>query len=303
VPSLRYWVHLVAPGWNVIGGGEPEIPGVSIGHNDYGAWGLTVFETDGEDLYVYKTNPANSRQYWYRGGWFDNLGIFWRQFTGIGKLPNRTYEPMKENTDKDVCSLAAHVNIPSGESARIKFVLSWSFPNAYNYWNPEKSSCGCSSEACCPSVPHTWKNYYATLFKDSSEAAAYCLGNWDRLYEETMLYKAALFSSTLPEACIDAVSANISILKTPTCLRLEDGAFYGWEGCNCSSGCCEGSCTHVWNYAYALPFLFPKLERSMRDLDFRYNQGSDGGMSFRLQLPPGRSRSYFRHARMVSSEA
>lgn len=69
VPSLRYWVHLVAPGWNVIGGGEPEIPGVSVGHNDYGAWGLTVFATDGEDLYVYETNPANPRQYRYRGAW------------------------------------------------------------------------------------------------------------------------------------------------------------------------------------------------------------------------------------------
>ena len=69
VPSLRYWVHLVAPGWNVVGGGEPEIPGVSIGHNEFGAWGLTVFETDGEDLYVYKTNPANAREYWYRGHW------------------------------------------------------------------------------------------------------------------------------------------------------------------------------------------------------------------------------------------
>ena len=69
IPSLRYWVHLVAPGWNVIGGGEPEIPGVSIGHNEYGAWGLTIFETDGEDLYVYRTNPANRREYWYRGRW------------------------------------------------------------------------------------------------------------------------------------------------------------------------------------------------------------------------------------------
>ena len=69
VPSLRYWVHLVAPGWNVIGGGEPGIPGVSIGHNEFGAWGLTVFATDGEDLYVYATNPANPRQYRYRGAW------------------------------------------------------------------------------------------------------------------------------------------------------------------------------------------------------------------------------------------
>jgi len=69
IPSLRYWVHLTAPGWNVIGGGEPAIPGISIGHNDRGAWGLTIFETDGEDLYVYRTNPANPRQYWYRGRW------------------------------------------------------------------------------------------------------------------------------------------------------------------------------------------------------------------------------------------
>lgn len=69
VPSLRYWVHLSAPGWNVIGGGEPVLPGVSIGHNDWGAWGLTVFETDGEDLMVYETNPANSREYRFRGAW------------------------------------------------------------------------------------------------------------------------------------------------------------------------------------------------------------------------------------------
>lgn len=70
-PSLRYMVHLNAPGWNVVGGGEPTIPGISIGHNDYGAWGLTVFEIDSEDLYVYELNPANKNQYKYKGGWED----------------------------------------------------------------------------------------------------------------------------------------------------------------------------------------------------------------------------------------
>ena len=68
-PSLRYWVHLVAPGWDVIGGGEPSLPGVSIGHNEFGAWGLTIFGTDSEDLYVYDTNPENTLEYKYRGGW------------------------------------------------------------------------------------------------------------------------------------------------------------------------------------------------------------------------------------------
>ena len=69
VPSLRYMTHLIAPGWNVIGGGEPEIPGISIGHNEYGAWGLTVFRTDGEDLYQYKLNPKDPSKYWHKGKW------------------------------------------------------------------------------------------------------------------------------------------------------------------------------------------------------------------------------------------
>ena len=68
-PSLRYMVHLVAPGWNVIGAGEPAIPGVSIGHNEHGAWGLTIFGNDSEDLYVYDTNPANANEYRYQGKW------------------------------------------------------------------------------------------------------------------------------------------------------------------------------------------------------------------------------------------
>lgn len=70
-PSLRYLVHLNAPGWNVAGGGEPTIPGVSIGHNEYGAWGLTVFSIDHEDLYVYQLNPGNPNQYRYQNRWED----------------------------------------------------------------------------------------------------------------------------------------------------------------------------------------------------------------------------------------
>lgn len=71
LPSLRYIVHLKAPGWNVIGGGEPVIPGVSIGHNDHGAWGLTIFQSDAEDIYIYELNPANHNQYRYKSGWED----------------------------------------------------------------------------------------------------------------------------------------------------------------------------------------------------------------------------------------
>ncbi len=69
LPSLRYWVHLVAPGWNVIGAGEPALPGVSVGHNERGAWGFTIFPIDQEDLYVYETDPADPSRYRYRDGW------------------------------------------------------------------------------------------------------------------------------------------------------------------------------------------------------------------------------------------
>jgi penicillin amidase len=65
LPSLRYLVHLKAPGWNVIGGGEPGIPGVAIGHNEHAAWGLTIFGIDSEDLYVYELDATNGA-YRYR---------------------------------------------------------------------------------------------------------------------------------------------------------------------------------------------------------------------------------------------
>jgi penicillin amidase len=68
-PSLRYFAHLSGPGWNVIGGGEPVLPGISIGHNEHGAWGLTIFHIDAEDLYVYETDTDDPLRYRYGDGW------------------------------------------------------------------------------------------------------------------------------------------------------------------------------------------------------------------------------------------
>jgi penicillin amidase len=68
-PSLRYISHLVAPGLDVIGAGEPFLPGISIGHNEAIAFGLTRFYIDQEDLYVYETNPDRPEEYRYKGRW------------------------------------------------------------------------------------------------------------------------------------------------------------------------------------------------------------------------------------------
>ena len=68
-PSLRYAVHLVAPGWNVIGAGEPGLPGVAAGHNERIGWGFTIFDLDQQDLYMEKLNPADPLEYETPGGW------------------------------------------------------------------------------------------------------------------------------------------------------------------------------------------------------------------------------------------
>jgi len=69
LPSLRYLVHLVGPGWNVIGAGEPALPGVAAGHNERVGFGFTIVGIDQQDLYVEEINPANPNEYRHRGKW------------------------------------------------------------------------------------------------------------------------------------------------------------------------------------------------------------------------------------------
>lgn len=265
---------------------EGTLHHIQMGADEYDAdspkHGDISISTDAPDV--------SYQEYWYRGLWCDNLEMFWRDFTETARFKNRQYE--REFTGTDVCSLAAHVEIEPGQTNKVRFVITWNYPNCFNYWSTEVY--GAKDDPYYdPEHPTIWKNYYASLFEDSVSSGAYALTNWERLYGDTLLFKEALFSSSIPREAVEAISANISTLKTATCLRLEDGSFYGFEGTIEHSGCCEGSCTHVWNYAYALPFLFPKLERSMRNLDYTYNMREDGRMSFRLMLPLGKPNPLF----------
>lgn len=230
-------------------------------------------------------NDISLQQYWYRGSWFDNLATYWKEFRSFGKLKNRVYEGKKTATDPnyaadDLAVLASSCKVTPGEKGKLRFVMTWNSPNYYNYWNPEVDEEHEKQRA--------WKNYYATLFEDSLVSAKYACENWERLYGQTKLFKDTLFDTSMPDVALDAVSANISIIKAPTCIRLEDGSLYGFEGNHMDAGCCEGSCTHVWSYTYAIPFLFPRLERSMRKLEYTYSMKEDGSMGFRLMLPAGR---------------
>ena len=239
---------------------------------DAPAYGSMAMTTSWDDVYC--------QTCWLRGHWYDAMHDFWDHFSTTGKLPERTYKPSYSG-ESDVGSLGLRVRLEPGEEATLPFYITWHFPNFCKYWG------GVESPSCCEGEHAIWKNYYASQWDDALGVARYYVANEDRLYHETRLFHDTLFDSELPSYVLDALSSQASILHSPTVLRLEDGTFYGFEGCHCDSGCCEGSCTHVWNYAQTVAFLFPSLERSLREADYAYNMREDGHMCFRLQLPLG----------------
>ncbi|MBM3500227.1 MAG: hypothetical protein FJX74_16340 [Armatimonadetes bacterium] len=199
----------------------------------------------------------------------DRISKYWEAVAESDAFPPRGKGGSRTGT------LAARCTVKPGETASLTFLVAWHFP-VFEHWH--KPECGCAP---------TWRNYYATLWTDAWDAATYTARNLPRLEAETKRFRDTLFASTLPTVVLDAVSSQISILKTPTCLRLEDGTFYGFEGCSNTGGCCEGSCTHVWNYAQALPYLFPVLQRSLREAEWNNSLLDDGFVAFRMPLPLG----------------
>lgn len=215
----------------------------------------------------------NVQTHWLRGGWFDSLHSFWDQVSLEGQLEENRDPAEADDGRTDVGSIGLKIKLQPGEKVTLPVMITWYIPNFEKYWGRGEHP--------------VWKNYYASLFSDAFDLAEYIGSNLDRLESETRLFKDSLFESTLPEPVLDAVSSQISILKTTTCLRMPNGTFYGFEGCHPGAGCCIGTCTHVWNYAQALPYLFPALERSIRDADYEYNLTDEGRMTFRMPLPLG----------------
>lgn len=257
---------------------EGNIRGATVSYGgiskDDPAYGDLTIATDHPDAQV--------TSHWYRGSHMDHIVTFWNEFSSVDGINERCYQEDGNKYTKDVATVLAKIKVKPQEKKNVRFILTWNIPNNYNYWSPYKDEDG---------KDITWKNYYAVLFEDSKASAIYSLKKWDELYEKTLKFKNAIYSSTLDDVVIDAISANLSVLKSPTVLRLEDGSFYGWEGVFQSSGSCEGNCQHVWNYAYALCFLFPDLEKTIRDAEFKYTTFEDGRTQFRIELPYDRKTS------------
>jgi uncharacterized protein (DUF608 family) len=185
-----------------------------------------------------------------------------------------------ENGDVPTGTVGIPLELEPGETKTAVFLIAWHFPNFEQYWRKKKEKDGTVRT-------EVWKNYYAQLWNDAWDVVRYVSANFNRLYHETRQFHNVLFSSSLPVDILDAISSQLSVLRSCTCLRLPDGQFYGFEGCNPNSGCCEGSCTHVWNYAQALAYLFPSLQRSMLEGHFTNSMSKDGYIQFRMPLPYG----------------
>ncbi|MGQ9514897.1 MAG: GH116 family glycosyl-hydrolase [Thermoproteota archaeon] len=211
---------------------------------------------------------------WKRGGWWDDIQDFWDDFSSDGKLSNFAEADPSPDGETDICSLGLLVELEAGQEAVLPFVIAWYFPIRINEWNQEE-----------PFWKKPIKNWYATQFKDAWDVASYTLLNIERLEKETKLFHDTLFGSSLPGVVLDAVSSQVSVMRSNTCFRADNGDFYGFEGCSTSIGCCPMNCTHVWNYEQAVAFLFPNLERTMRRVDFLVNTEPDGKMAFRTRVP------------------
>lgn len=238
----------------------------------YGSMSLV---TDHADVTV---KPA-----WLRGSWYDFLHDFWDDFVDDGLLDDLHYQEPPENNKPDTGSLGLVDTLAPGEQKSFRFVLTWYFPNRRNTWQSANAEPVANSTALSTNgkaLP-TIRNHYATRFDDAWDVATYVMTHFTRLETDSRNFHDALFGSTLPPQVLDAVSANIVPVRSNTCFWLEDGRFYGWEGCFDDAGCCAGSCTHVWSYAYTVAYLFPSLEREMRRIEFEVETEADGFMNFR----------------------
>jgi len=145
-----------------------------------------------------------------------------------------------------------YVELKPAAKHTFTFVLTWFFPN------------------------HPHGHEYANRFNSASDVAHYVLENHNRLTGDTIKWHKTFYEdSTLPRWLLFRLHSTVCNLATGTCQWWQNGRFWAWEGV----GCCEGTCTHVWNYAHAPARLFPELERSAREMqDFGEGFDSKSGL-------------------------
>ena len=209
---------------------------------------------------------------WFRGDWFDPQTMAWRDVEQ-GLAFDRPL-PADGNAPTGA-SLFVPFRILPGQSRTIRVRLSW--------YSPKTALTEIAAAGARPGG--TYSPWYSSRFASIDQVDAFWRDNYDDLRARSQRFSSCFFDSTLPAEAVEAIAANLSILKSPTVLRQADGKLWGWEGCDEDRAQGPGSCTHVWNYAQAIAHLFPVLERSLRETEFGVGQDERGHQNFRVALP------------------
>lgn len=220
---------------------------------------------------------------WAVDFWQDGVQLFWDDFTSDGRLEPQpatleTNVPPEKLPVLRTGSLAVSARLQPGETQDVEFYLTWHTPNRPRAWN---GMVGLPNDRADEIIG----NHYARRYDDAWHVAEAMHSELPVLEAATRDFHRALFASTLPPEVVDAVSATLVVLRSTTCLLLDDGStdgrFAAWEGSFDHAGSCEGTCTHVWGYAQTAAWLFPTLERSARRTEFGDETLPDGRMRFR----------------------
>jgi hypothetical protein len=226
----------------------------------------------------------------FRGGWFDPLTMWWNAAVN-GTIKEHDFEPGAPGG-----SLYVPFRLAPNEEKTITLYMAWYVPYSnlrigsepqskadLPSFNPAAEQADLTYTASAGS--RFYRPWYSNKFKSINEISDYWKDNYDHLKADTRLFTDAFYKSSLPPEVIEAIAANLTILKSPTVFRQYDGRMWNWEGSGDTWGSCHGSCTHVWNYAQAVPHLFPRMERTLRETEFLVSQDNRGHQSFRSSLP------------------
>ncbi len=214
---------------------------------------------------------------WFRGGWWDAVTLAWKDIQD-GAAYDRP--AVTEGGSAPGATIFVPFKLGPGESKTIALQLAWYVGQADLRLGVDPKKTADSPD---PALRH--KPWYAGRFAKIEEVAKYWRDNYAEHRKKSERFSQCFYDTTLAPEAVEAVAANLTILKSPTVLRQPDGRLWAWEGCSDNIGCCHGSCTHVWNYAQALPHLFPSLERTLRETEFGPSQDETGHQAFRSALP------------------
>ena len=278
----------------------PGRPDSLAGHRarqrrDGGVAGV-YFDSDLREKDLHKTSVAvvsplggqKANCAWFRGGWWDALTVLTGQLVkGALKTAPESPEASADSRSRFGASLFWDLELAAGETVEIPLIYCWHVPNSDLRVGRAEDADRAVGHTGRRGMARTYRPHYATRFADAWQVAAHALAQREELESRTRRFNRSLFGSSLPDYVLDAVSANLAILKSPTVLWQEDGTLWCWEGSSYAQGCCSGSCTHVWNYAQAIPYLFPELERGLRDQELKWSMDRRGHVTFRSALPTG----------------